>query len=400
MNKDEIYLDNAATTRALDSVADKVKEVMIKDYGNPSSLHKKGLEAEMIVKEAREEIASVLSCSPKEIIFTSGGTESNNMAIIGGSMALKRKGKHIITTNVEHASVRNTMAFLEEMGYEITYVPVNRDGVVSTEDIKKAIRDDTVLISVMMVNNEIGSVMPVSEIGEMINEVNELQVHKNNKILFHADCIQAFGKYRINPEKSHIDMLSVSGHKIHGPKGVGFIYIKDKTKIKPIIYGGGQQNGMRSGTDNVPGIAGLGLAAKEIYTDFETKKDHMYELKDYMIDRLSEMDNVTVNSKKGREYAPHIINASFNGIRSEVLLHALEEKNIYVSSGSACSSNAKGKNDKAKISETLKGIGLNQGQGESAVRFSISSFTTRDEIDYTIEVLSEMIGMLRMFVRK
>ncbi len=383
----EAYLDNSATTKVFDEVKDIMVETMLKDYGNPSSMHLRGVEAEKYVKEARENIAKTLKVDEKEIVFTSGGTESNNMAIIGTALANRRAGNHIITTEVEHASVHNTMEFLAEQGFRITYLNVNESGVINIKDLEDAICDDTILISVMYVNNEIGSVMPISEIAEVIKA-------KKPDVVFHVDAIQAYGKYHIYPRRMGIDLLSVSGHKIHGPKGSGFLYIRDKLKIKPIIYGGGQQKGMRSGTENVPGIAGIGVAAKKIYENFDENIDRLYELKDYLIDELSKIENVRIHSKKGRDFAPQIVNASFVGVRSEVLLHSLEDRKIYVSAGSACSTN------KHTVSATLKGIGLDFDEIESAIRFSFCIFTTKEEIDYTVSVINELLPRLRLFRRK
>lgn len=383
----EAYLDNSATTKVFDEVKDIMVETMLKDYGNPSSMHLRGVEAEKYVKEARENIAKTLKADEKEIVFTSGGTESNNMAIIGTALANRRAGNHIITTAVEHASVHNTMEFLAEQGFRITYLNVNESGVINVKNLEDAICDDTILISVMYVNNEIGSVMPISEIAEVIKA-------KKPDVVFHVDAIQAYGKYHIYPRRMGIDLLSVSGHKIHGPKGSGFLYIRDKLKIKPIIYGGGQQKGMRSGTENVPGIAGIGVAAKKIYENFDENIDRLYELKDYLIDELSKIENVRIHSKKGRDFAPQIVNASFVGVRSEVLLHSLEDRKIYVSAGSACSTN------KHTVSATLKGIGLDFDEIESAIRFSFCIFTTKEEIDYTVSVINELLPRLRLFRRK
>jgi cysteine desulfurase len=383
----EAYLDNSATTKVFDEVKDIMVETMLKDYGNPSSMHLRGVEAEKYVKEARENIAKTLKVDEKEIVFTSGGTESNNMAIIGTALANRRAGNHIITTAVEHASVHNTMEFLAEQGFRITYLNVNESGVINIKDLEDAICDDTILISVMYVNNEIGSVMPISEIAEVIKA-------KKPDVIFHVDAIQAYGKYHIYPRRMGIDLLSVSGHKIHGPKGSGFLYVRDKLKIKPIIYGGGQQKGMRSGTENVPGIAGIGVAAKKIYENFDENIDRLYELKDYLIDELSKIENVRIHSKKGRDFAPQIVNASFVGVRSEVLLHSLEDRKIYVSAGSACSTN------KHTVSATLKGIGLDFDEIESAIRFSFCIFTTKEEIDYTVSVINELLPRLRLFRRK
>ena len=383
----EAYLDNSATTVVSPRVKDIVIKTMTEDYGNPSSLHMKGVEAERYLRESREILAKILKVNEKEIIFTSGGTESNNLALIGMAMANKRAGMHIITSSVEHASVLNTMKYLEEQGFEVTYLPVDTQGHVELDALREALREDTILVSIMYVNNEIGALEPVEEISKIIKD-------RNPGIIFHVDAIQAFGKYRIYPKKQGIDALSVSGHKIHGPKGSGFLYVSEKVKIKPVLFGGGQQKGMRSGTDNVPGIAGIAEAAREAYENFDEKTAGIYELKDYFIDRISELENVKVNSRKGTLSAPHIISVSFVGVRSEVMLHALEDRHIYVSAGSACSSNH------PHISETLAGIRLTPEEIDSTVRFSLSELTTKEELDYTVEAIKEMIPVLRKFTRK
>ncbi len=382
----EVYLDNSATTRALDSVQEMVARVMTEDYGNPSSRHRKGMEAERYIKEARCAIARTLKVRDKEIFFTSGGTESNNMALFGAAMANQRAGKHIISTRIEHSSVYRPLACLEQLGFTVTYLNVDREGHICLEEMEQAIRPDTILVSVMYVNNEIGAVEPVEEIGRRIKE-------KNPQILFHVDGIQAYGKYEIRPKKQEIDLLSVSGHKIHGPKGVGFLYINEKAKVKPLLYGGGQQRDMRSGTENVPGAAGLGVAAREMYTDFSEKIRRMRDLKDYLIDQMEDLPGIQVNSKRGEGSAPQIISVSFQGVRSEVLLHALEERGIYVSSGSACSSNH------PAISGTLKAVGVEKGLLDSTLRFSLGIYNTREELDYTIEAVKELLPVLRRYQR-
>ena len=383
----EAYFDNSATTRVLDSVKEIVIRTMTEDYANPAARHKKGMEAEQYIRQARAEIARTLKVQDKEILFTSGGSESNNLALIGGALANQRAGKHIISTAIEHPSVYNPMEYLEELGFEITFLPVDRDGHISLKELSDFVRQDTILVSAMYVNNEVGAVEPVDEISRAIKE-------KNPRTLFHVDAIQAYGKYLIRPQKQGIDLLSVSGHKIHGPKGVGFLYIRDGVKIKPMIYGGGQQNNMRSGTENVPGVAGLGVAAREMYTDHKEKVEHLTELKDYMTDCLEQMEGVRVNSRRGDESAPQIVSASFEGVRGEVLLHALEERGIYVSSGSACSAHHPG------VSGTLKGIGLPQNLLESTIRFSFGMFNKKAEIDYCTEVLKELLPVLRRYSRR
>lgn len=384
----EAYLDNSATTKVYGEVIELMKKTMDEDFGNPSSKHMCGVKAENYIKQAKKIIASTLKCDEKEILFTSGGTESNNMAIIGGAYANKRAGKHILVSSVEHSSVKEPMTFLEELGYEVEYLPVDDKGIVSPEAAANSLRPDTIMVSVMYVNNEIGTIEPVEEIGKVVKSFNP-------NILYHVDAIQGYGKMRIVPKKLGIDLLSVSGHKIHGPKGSGFLYIKDKTKIKPLIFGGGQQKGMRSGTENVPGIAGLGKAAEIVYKNLADTVSHMYELQDRLIAGIREIDGVRVNGPEDKTIrAPHIVSVSFSGVRSEVLLHALEAREIYVSSGSACSSN------KPALSGTLVAIGLDKSLIDSTIRFSLCAENTTEQIDYTIGVLKELLPQLRKFVRK
>ena len=382
----EAYFDNSATTRCYPEVAEIVVKTMTEDFGNPSAMHLKGVEAEKYVREAAQTLAKILKVNEKEIIFTSGGTESNNLALFGGADANKRSGNHIITTSVEHAAVGQPAERLEQMGYEVTIVPVDHRGVVQLEALEKALRPDTILVSTMYVNNEVGAVMPVEEIAKLVHE-------KSPKALYHVDAIQAFGKYRIYPKKAGIDMLSVSSHKIHGPKGVGILYINEKARIQPQILGGGQQAGMRSGTDNVPGIAGLGVAAKMVYTDFDEKIEHMYQLKERLAEGFLKLPDVRLNGMEIREGAPQILSASFLGVRSEVLLHTLEEKGIYVSAGSACSSH------KRKAAGTLSAMGMEAAQRESTLRFSFSEENTFEEVDYALEVIGQVLPMLRRYSR-
>ena len=382
----EAYFDNSATTRVLDSVMDIVTRTMTVDYANPAAKHIKGMEAENYIRDARSIIAKTLKVADKEILFTSGGSESNNMALIGTAMANKRAGMHIISTNVEHASIYNTLGFLQEQGFEITYLPVDHNGHINLDQLREAVRPDTILVSVMYVNNEVGAVEPVAEISRVIKA-------KNPSTIFHVDAIQAYGKYEIRPKKEGIDLLSVSGHKIHGPKGSGFLFVRDKVKVHPLILGGGQERGLRSGTENVPAIAGLGQAAMEIYQNFDAKIMQMYRLRDYFIAEVEKIDGVSVNGHKDHSNAPHIVSVSVSGVRSEVLLHALEDREIYVSAGSACSSN------KPAVSRTLQSIGLKRELLESTVRFSFSVHTTKEEIDYALEAMAELVPMLAKYRR-
>jgi len=387
----EVYLDNSATTRVLPEVARLMTEIMCKDYGNPSSMHRKGVEAEQYIRYAKETLAKILKVSEKEIIFTSGGTESDNLALIGCAMANARRGRHLITTRIEHPAILQTCAYLESQGFQITYLPVNKQGQVQLEELRKAMTPETILVSIMHTNNEIGSLQPIAEAGELIKKLNP-------GTLFHVDAVQGFGKARIYPKKMNIDLLSVSAHKIHGPKGVGFLYVGDKVKIQPTVHGGGQQKNLRSGTENVPGIAGMAKAAEILYADLDRELEKLYDLKEYFIKGLRRMDGIQVNGllpEEGvRGTAPHVVSVSIAGVRSEVILHALEDKGIYISAGSACASN------KPQTSETLKAIGLQREYWDSTIRFSFSVFTTREEIDYTLQVMYDMIPLLRRYTRR
>ena len=383
----EVYLDNSATTRCYKEVGELVYKVMCQDYGNPSSMHRKGVDAEHYIKDAKETLAKILKVQAKEIYFTSGGTESDNLALIGTARANKRRGNHLITSSIEHPAILNTMRYLEEEeGFRVTYLPVDSQGKIKLEALKEALCEETILVSVMYVNNEVGSVQPIEE------AVNIVKSYRSD-ILFHSDAVQGFGKYKIYPKRQKIDLLTGSGHKIHGPKGTGFLYVSEKVKIKPIVFGGEQQKNVRSGTENVPGIAGLGLAAKMIYQDLEMKTALMRELKSYFIEGISKIENTTVHGLTDENSAPHIISVGFAGIRSEVLLHTLEDKGIYVSSGSACASNH------PAISGVLKGIGAGKEYLDATIRFSMSEFTTKEEIDYTLDTLYQCVPMLRKYTR-
>ena len=384
----EAYLDNSATTRCTEGVRDVVVRTMIEDYGNPSSKHMKGVEAERYLRDARETIAKTLKVNEKEIYFTSGATESNNWALIGAAMANRRAGMHLITTAVEHAAVLMPMQYLKEQGFRITYLPVDEKGKISLKDLEDAICDDTILVSIMYVNNEIGTIEPIEEAAKLVKK-------RNPKILFHVDGVQAYGKMQVFPKRLGVDMFSVSAHKIHGPKGIGFLYVNEKVKIHPLILGGGQQKGMRSGTDNVPGAAGLAEAAKEAYAHLDESTAHLLKLKKRMMDGLRGLpERIVIHSEEGDKSAPHIVSAAFPGIRSEVLLHALEEEGIYVSAGSACSSNKK-----LPVSTVLKELHLSPELLESTLRFSFSRFTTEEEIDYCLETLRELLPVLSRYAR-
>ena len=383
----EVYFDNSATTRCLPNVAALMTKIMCEDYGNPSSMHRKGVESEQYIRHAKEIIARTLKVQEKEILFTSGGTESDNLALIGTAFANFRSGNHIITTQIEHPAILETCAYLKTQGFEVTYLPVDSNGVISLVDLEKAMTSQTILVSIMHTNNEIGSVQPIAEAGALIKRINPNTV-------FHVDAVQGFGKFRIYPKKMNVDLLSVSAHKIHGPKGVGFLYMNEKVKVKPIMHGGGQQKGMRSGTDNVPGIAGMALAVEEIYKDFEEKTEYLYNIKERFIKGLERLEDVKVNGLTGKDSAPHVVSVSIGGIRSEVMLHALEDRGVYVSAGSACASN------KPATSATLKAIGVEKQYLDSTLRFSFSVLTTEEEVDYTLQQMYDIIPMLRRYTRR
>lgn len=408
MSDKEIYLDNSATTRPYTEVADAVARIMTEEYGNPSSMHMLGVKAEKYLTEATDILAGTLKCRPSEILYTSGGTESDNMALFGVAHARRRAGKHIITTRIEHPAILEPCAFLEKEGYEISYLGTDENGLIDTAELESLIRPDTILVSVMHTNNEIGALEPIEAAGAVIKK-------KNPECIFHVDAVQGYAKDTIIPKKLNIDLMSVSAHKFHGPRGVGFLYIKDKTRIDPIIYGGGQQRGMRSGTENVAGIYGMAIASGKSYEDLDAKLRGMYRLKKQFADGLVSIDGVSINGIPGPDPgsvipsidigaedmsrirnalgAPHIISASFEGVRSEVLLHALEDKGIYVSAGSACASN------RPHVSVTLTAIGLRQDLLDSTIRFSMSAFTTQEELDYTLSALGELLPTLRRFTR-
>ena len=382
----EVYLDNSATTRTFPEVAELMTKIMCEDYGNPSSLHMKGVEAEKYLRYAKETLARILKVEERELLFTSGGTESDNMALIGCALANCRRGNHLITTQIEHPAILQTMRYLESQGYRVTYLPVDPCGRIRLEDLRKAMTPETILVSIMYVNNEVGSVQPIQEAASIVKAYNK-------DILFHVDAVQGFGKYRIYPKKLKVDMLSVSGHKIHGPKGVGFLYIDEHVKIRPIIYGGGQQKNMRSGTDNVPGIAGMALAASMCYDHLEEKVEYMRQIKSHFVEEVLKLPDTVVHGLYDETSAPHIISVGFAGVRSEVLLHALEDKGICVSAGSACASNH------PAISGVLKGIGAKKEYLDATIRFSMSEMTTEEEMDYTLQALQELVPMLRRYTR-
>ena len=383
-----IYFDNSATTKCAEDAVAIMNKCLLEDFGNPSSLHGMGAKGKDYLKESRETIAGILKAQPKEIYFTSGGTESNNLAIKGGVAAKKRRGNHIITTKIEHASVLNPIKYLEKKeGFEVTYLGTDEYGVISLDELKAALREDTIFVSIMMVNNEIGALQPIEEASKIIKGFNK-------EILFHVDAIQAFGKLAIQPKKWGIDLLTVSGHKIHGPKGSGFIYINEAIYniMVPQILGGGRERGMRSGTENVPAIAALGVAAKKAYENLDENQNHLYAMRHRLIEGVSAIEGVSVNGHLDNNSAPQIVSVSIKGnrTRAQVILNALQDNyGIYVSAGSACSSN------KPAISETLNSIGLEKDLLERTIRFSFCPENTMGEVETAIKALTELVPMMQ-----
>ena len=379
----EIYLDNSATTKPYKEVVDKMVLALTTQYGNPSSIYKKGIEVEREIKEIRRNIARSLGAKETEIYFTSGGTECNNTIIRSVANLNKKTKNHIISTVIEHPSVLNTLKDLEADGFEVTYLPVGKDGKISLEDLKNAIKKETILVSVMHVNNEIGTIQPIEEIGKYLKSLDE-------KVYFHVDGVQSYAKIKFRPSRYNIDFMSVSGHKLHGPKGIGFMYVKENNRIKPLLTGGGQEIGIRSGTENIPGIYGIGEAVRILNQDLEGTIDKIKGLRDLLKEEiLANIDNVKINSPE--DGVCHVLNVSFRGVRGEVLLHYLEQKEIYVSTGSACSSKKKG-------SHVLNAIGLTPDEIEGAIRFSLSDLNTKEEIMKTVEILKESVSDLRMII--
>ena len=373
---EEIYLDNSATTRVCEKSAEKVLELMTQCYGNPSSLHKKGLEAQREVAHARQAVAVSLGAQPREIIFTSGGTEANNLAVLGGAAAGRRRGKRIVTTAIEHPSVLEPMRQLEKEGFEVVFLTPDTDGRVPEEAVLKAVTGDTILISVMAVNNELGSIQPIEVLKKAVKRAGA-------PALVHVDGVQAYGKLPLRPEKLGIDLLTVSGHKIHGPKGVGALYVSKNARILPRTFGGGQERELRPGTEAAPLIAGLGAAVEEL-PDWRQAYSRMEKLRVYTLQKLSGLEGVEVNSPV--EGLPYLLNFSALGIRSETMLHFLAQRGIYVSSGSACA--------KGKQSHVLKAAGLPDSRISSAIRVGFSRENTERDADALAEGVREGLACL------
>lgn len=381
-----IYLDNCSTTKPREEVANAIAKSLLEDFGNPSSLHRLGIRAEKKIKEARTIISNFLNVEDKEIYFTSGGTESNNLAIQSFIRKLSKKGMHIITTKIEHPSVLNTMKFYEKQGFDITYLDVDDNGYISLSQLENSMRDDTILVAVMHVNNEIGIVEPIMEIGRIIKE-------KNPNTIFHVDGIQGFGKVDIDLKLWKVDSYSFSGHKIHGPKGIGGLFIDRKHDIEPVVFGGNQERGIRSGTENLTGIIGFGEAVKLTSENYVKERKHVKELKSYFTDKVkAEIEDIRLNSRLDDKSSPYILNISFLDTRGEVLLHYLEENEIYVSTSSACSSRGTEK------SHVLTSIGLGNREIEGAIRFCFSYENTKEEMDYVVEKLKASVSEIRQII--
>ncbi len=390
-----IYLDNGATTKTYEIVNKKMLENMENNFGNPSSLHRMGLNAEKTLKESRKNIANILGIEDSQIILTSGGTESNNLAILGVAEKNKKIGKHIVTTQIEHPSVLNTVKELENSGFEVDFLPVDQYARVNLDNLKETLREDTILVSVMAVNNEVGTVQDLLKIGKIIDEKNKLNDGKvQNKTFFHTDGVQSFAK--IDFLNEYIDIASFSGHKIHGPKGVGGLYIKKGMNIRPVVQGGGQEKDLRSGTENLVGIIGMAEACRQVEKTRSENLQKISYMRKYLLDGIkSEIKDIKINGFEqdilnGGFASPYILNVSFLGTRGEVILHRLEEDGIFVSIGSACSSNKKGR------SHVLKAMGLKDKEIEGAMRFSFGNMNSLEEMDIVLDRLKSAVEKFRM----
>lgn len=382
MNR-EIYLDNSATTRPYDEVIEQISEINRNFYGNPSSMHTKGIEAERMIREARTRLGSSLSCDARELVFTSGGTESNNLAIRGYLEANPRKGKHLITSAVEHPSVLEVFRYLAEQGYRVDFIPVDGKGRLNLEVLQEKLDSDTALISLLYVNNETGAILPLDEVIRLKNQ-------KAPEAVLHIDAVQAYGKLPINLKKTGIDLMSMSSHKIHGPKGTGALYIRNGIRMKPLLLGGGQETLLRSGTENVTGICGFGLASSIIFREMEEATRHVAALKRLLLEKLQEADSLDFITVSPEDSSPYILNLAFRQVKAEVLLHHLEERNIYVSTGSACSSR------KTVNSHVLRAMGIHASYIGGAIRFSFSSFNQQQDIMEVAKALEDILPKIQI----
>ena len=375
-----IYLDNAATTKTAKEAVEAMLPYFEENYGNPSSIYSLGGKSKKAMTEAREEIAQSIGARPQEIYFTAGGSESDNWALIATAEAYEAKGKHIITSKIEHHAILHTCEYLQKRGFSITYLSVDEDGMISLEELESAIRPDTILISIMAANNEIGTIQPIAEIGA---------IAKKHQVLFHTDAVQAYGHIPMNVEECHIDMLSASGHKINGPKGTGFLYIRQGVKSRSFIHGGGQERSRRAGTENVPGIVGFGAAVHKAFGNMESRSAKETELRDYLIERIgNEIPHCKLNGHKEKRL-PNNVNFSFEFIEGESLLIMLDMKGICASSGSACTSGS------LDPSHVLLAIGLPHEKAHGSLRLSLSEENTKEEMDYVVDCVKEIVAKLR-----
>ena len=379
-----IYLDNSATTKPLPEVIDSFVKVSKEYFGNPSSLHGIGGQAEKLLSQARSQVSRLLSVKEKEIYFTSGGTEGNNLAIKGTAFAYKDRGKHLITSTIEHASVRESFKQLESLGFEVTEIPVDDHGRVHVEDMARAIRPDTILVSVMHVNNEVGTIQPIHEIGQLLK--------KYPKILFHVDHVQGIGKVHLDLNESNIDLCTISAHKFHGLKGNGLLFVRDGVKIHSLFTGGSQEGKVRSGTENVAGVVSMSKALRLVLDKMENETDQIRKVSNELRKGLAKIDGVVINTPE-KFAAPHILNFSVPHVKSEVFVHALEERDIYVSTTSACSSKLK------TISNTLVAMGISEERSGSAIRLSLSYDNTIDEIKRVLSAVEETVEELRKVMK-
>lgn len=383
----QVYLDNSATTAAYPEVVEAVVDALTNNYGNPSSMHSMGVQGEKLLKTAKRSVAKAIGASEKDIVFTSGGTEANNLAVMGTAQAYKKTGNHLITTSIEHPSVLNAFKALEEKGFDVTYIKPSADGVVSAQDVLEAVRKDTVLISVMHVNNETGAIQPVGEIAKALKKLKR-------KPILHSDGVQALGKIKVAMKRLGVDLYTISGHKIHGPKGTGALYIKEGTKIIARQVGGAQEKGIRPGTENVPGLAGLGVACDTLVKKMGQDTEKLLVMKTKFYNDLSgKLDNLKLNGLINENFAPHVVNISFVGMRGEVLLHDLESKGIYVSTGSACSSKNK------SYSHVLTAMGLSEPEMEGAIRFSFNADISEDQVNYAVDTVVDSVKSLGKIIK-
>ena len=382
----EIYLDNSATTRPYQAVIDLTGTILAESFGNPSSMHCKGIEAEKLIATARRQVAAIFEGHEKEIFFTSGGTEANNLAIKGAAYRNRRRGTHLVTSAIEHPSVLSCFQFLEQEGFNVSYLEVDRQGLVNQEQLEDVVGSETVLVSIMHVNNEIGSIQHLEELGRIIK-------NSSREALFHVDAVQSFGRLPLKPDTWQADMVTASAHKIHGPRGAGCLWVKKGTLLQPLLHGGGQEYGLRSGTENTAAIAGFGLAAEICKTGLEEKAAQLDDLKQAFYHKLLEVGaSFTINGPKPEESAPHIINLSFPGHKAEMLLHSLEEKGVYISAGSACHSKH------PDPSHVLEAIRTDKENLDSALRFSFSSFNTIEEAENAALITARVTTELEKYI--